>query len=425
VAETEASPAALGGYRALLSNRAYRTVLGSEVLVHVGGSLYVTVLPWLVLEITGSRSAAGWATTAVYLPYLLVSVPAGTLVDRADRRRLMMAAYLLRALLAAAIPVLYSAGALAGWHVLSNAALVSSLGLLSYLVRCSVLPQIVSRDRLITANSANSLFIGLAMMIGTASVGPVVQAVGLANAFSVSVAMSLLAAGLAYSLDLPSRSDQQAGPSPLAWRDVLQGLSYVWHDPVVRVVFALDALYFIMGDGVLMAGLPLFVRDVLHAGPEVYGYLRAAGNAGMLLGAFLLGRFGRRANAQRLILLCWLGYGLSLVGYSLSPGLAPALVASFVSLMIGHLIPTLSTSLLQRRASQEIVGRVFGVWSMIAPGAGSFSGILGAELARFLPPRAMIAFGAAVSVGNALLGVVGGLGHRLTEVRERGQVGDC
>ena len=139
--ETQAPVGALGGYRALWSNRAYRAVLGSEVLVHLGGSLYVTILPWLVLDITGSRRATGWATTAIYLPYLLVSVLAGMLVDRTDRRRLMIAAYLLRAILVAAIPVLHAAGLLAGWHVLLNAAGVSLLALVSYLARSSLIPR--------------------------------------------------------------------------------------------------------------------------------------------------------------------------------------------------------------------------------------------------------------------------------------------
>ncbi len=425
MAETQASASALGGYRALWSNRAYCTVLGSEVLLHVGGSLYVTILPWLVLDITGSRRATGWATTAIYLPYLLVSVLAGMLVDRTDRRRLIVAAYLLHAVLVAALPVLYAAGVLAGWHVLLNAALVSSLTLVSYLARSSIIPQVVSRREIVTANSANSVLVGSAMMIGTALVGPVVRALGLVNAFLLSVATSLLAAGLAFSLELPSQAAPHGGFQPLAWRDLVQGLSCVWHDPVIRVVFSLDALYFLLGDGILMAGRPLFVKDVLRAGPEVYGYLRAAGNAGMLVGASLLGRFGRNVNAQRLIVLCWLGYGLSLVSYSLSPSLAVALVASFVSLVVGQLIPTLGASLLQQRVSQELVGRVFGVWSMIAPGAGSFSGILGGELARLLSPRAMIACGAAVSVGNALLGVVGGLWRRAKEVSGHGQAGDC
>ena len=173
--ETQAPAGAQGGYRALLRNRAYRTVLGSEVLVHLGGSLYVTILPWLVLDITGSRRATGWATTAIYLPYLLVSVLAGMLVDRTDRRRLMIAAYLLRAFLVAAIPALYAAGVLAGWHVLLNAAVVSSFALVSYLARSSLIPQVVSKEEIVTANSANSVLIGSAMMIGTALVGPAVR----------------------------------------------------------------------------------------------------------------------------------------------------------------------------------------------------------------------------------------------------------
>jgi DHA3 family macrolide efflux protein-like MFS transporter len=399
------------GYQALLHNPAYRTLLGSEVLAHVGGSLYLTILPWLVLEVTGSDSAPGWATTAVYLPFLLFAVPAGTLVDRVDRRRLMIAVNLLRTLLAAAVPLLNMAGVLAGWHTLLNALLLSALGVLFYLGRSSLLPQIVPREEIVTANSANAVLIGLAMIVGTALVGPVVRVLGLANAFVVYAGTLILSTAFLSSLELPSQLVESEEAPHLAWRDLLQGASYVWHDPIVRTIFLLDALYFSVADGMLMAGLPLFVRDVLNAGPETYGYIRTAGNAGMLLGALWLGRFGRSLNKERLIVLGWLGYGLSLLSYPLFRAYAPALAASFFSLMLGHLIPTCGASLLQERVPQRLLGRVFGVWNTIAPGAGSFSGVIGGALAGVLPATTLIALGAAVSCGNALLGRISGLWH--------------
>jgi DHA3 family macrolide efflux protein-like MFS transporter len=403
--------AAPRGYQALLNNRTYRTLMGSEVMGHVGRSLYLTVLPWLVLEVTGSNSAVGWATTAIYLPYLVFAVAAGTLVDRLDRRRMMIAVNLLRALLAAAVPMLHVAGILAGWHILLIAFLLSSLDGLFYLGRSSVVPQIVPREEIVTANSAITVLVGLAMMAGTVLVGPVVHVLGLANASAFYVATLILSTFLLSPLQLPPQTGQGERVHRLTWRDLLQGVSYVWHAPVVRTIFMLDALYFVLADGMLRTGVPLFVKDVLHAGPEVYGYIQTAGNAGMLLGALWLGRFGRSLRKERLIVLGWLGYGLSLISYPLFRAFAPALAASFFSLMIGNLIPTCGASLLQERVPQELLGRVFGVWNMIAPGSGSFSGIIGGALAGVLPASVLIMLGAAVSCGNALLGRIGGLWH--------------
>jgi uncharacterized membrane protein len=189
----------------------------------------------------------------------------------------------------------------------------------------------------------------------------------------------------------------------------VQGLTYVWHDPTIRSTFLLDALYFVLADGMLMTGIPLFVKDVLHAGPEVYSYTRIAGNAGMLLGALWLGQFGRTLPKGRVIVWAWLGYGLSMMAYPLFRSLPAAILASCFASMIGNMIPTSGRSLLQERVPQELLGQVFGVWSIIAPGVGAFSGLIGGALADVLPATGLIAIGAAVACSNGLLGRLGAL----------------
>jgi MFS family permease len=397
------------GYHALLHNAAYRTLLSSEVLGHVGWSLYFTVLPWLLLDLTGSNSAPGWATTAVYLPFLLLAVPAGTLVDRVDRRRLLIAANALRAVLAAVAPLLYMARVLTAWHVLFSAFCLSAMNLVSYLARASLLPQIVPQREILTANSANLGVLGLATIAGAAAVGPVVRTLGLVNASAVVAVALMVAAALAALLRLPPEAARAAKVDPLTWVDLLRGVSYVLRDPLVRILFLLDALYFVLGDGMLRTGLPLFVKDVLGAGPEVYGYLRTAGNAGMLLGALWLGRYGKRFDKRKLVVLAWMGYGLSQLGFPLFRSIAPALAASFFSLLIGNAIPACEGSLLQEKVPQEVLGRVFGVWNMIAPGSGAFSGLIGGAVAGAVPATTLIAFAAGVSCFNVVLGVAGGL----------------
>jgi len=398
-----------GGYRALARNPAFRTMLFSAVLIHVGLSLFVTVLPWLILEVTGSRSAVGWATTARFLPYLLLAIPMGTLVDRLDRRRILLAANWISVLLVMTLPLLHASGVLVGWHILVVAFLISLFDMPLYLARAAVLPQIVAREDIVTANSATRIVLGLAMIGGNALVGPVVRTLGLANTFAVYAGLLVVSALVLSPLKLPADVGQSRRGRSLTWRDLGQGVAYVWSDPVVRTIFLLDALYFGLANGMVMTGMPLFVKDVLGAGPEVHGQIQMLGNVGMLLGSLWLGRFGRRLPKGQVITVCWLGYGLALLSYPLSSTLGPVLVASFFIGMISNLIPLSASSLMQEQVPPELLGRVLGAWHTIAPGWGSISGGIAGVLARTLPATGLITLAAVISCSNALLARLGRL----------------
>jgi MFS family permease len=400
------------GYRALLSNRAFCLVLGTVALVHAAHSLFLTALPWLMLEVAGSERAVGWATAANFLPYLLVSIPAGALVDRVDRKRMMLTASLVRAGLAVAVPVLYVAGLLGTGLALLLAFMLSAAGLVAYLARCSILPQIVPQDQLLTANSVNMLVTGLAMVVMAASAGFIVRVLGLAGAFAIIGGLVALSAVPVAMLHMDPRRGQAIGGQAYGWRHLLQGLSHVRRAPVLRTLITLEGLYFVLADGLVATGLPLFVRNSLHGGPAEYGYLRAAGNLGMLLGAVWLGRLSGKLPKERLVVWGWLGYGLALLCHPLFPAMAPALLASCLAGMIGNWIPVTESALLQETVPSELTGRVFGVYNMIAPGAGAISGFIGGALAGTLSGGGLIAVGAAVACANAFLGRFGGLWRR-------------
>jgi MFS family permease len=211
---------------------------------------------------------------------------------------------------------------------------------------------------------------------------------------------------------MPTRPALDETKQSLSWSGVLQGVSLAWRDPVVRSMLLLEVVYFSFADGPITVGIPLFVKDVLHAGPAAYGYIRTANYLGLMVGALWLGRNGRHVHKGRVILLGWLGFGLSLIGYPLFHALAPALVAAFVANMVGNLIPMCEGTFIQERVPRDKIGRVSGVWNMIAPGWGVFSGLAGGALARAVPAAMLILFGAVVSCGNALLGLRAGMWRR-------------
>lgn len=397
------------GYRTLARNPQFRALLSAEVLLFGGEALFLTVMPWLALEVTGSNSAVGWVTAVTYLPFLLLALPAGVLADHTDRRRLLIIVNLLRAAIVGCIPVLYTLHALTGWQVLTVAFARAGLSLVFVTARDVSVASIVPRQELVTANALRTMLIGLAMMSGSALVGPVVRLLGLGNSMCVYLITLLASAACLTRLHIAPQPAPGEPRQSLSWNDVLQGVSFAWSDPVVRNMLLLEVVYFSFADGPITVGIPLFVKEVLHGGAEAYGYIRTANYLGLMIGALWLARQGHTVHKGRVILLGWLGFGLSLIGYPLFHSLAPALVAAFVSSVLGNLIPMCEGTFIQERVPPDKIGRVSGVWNMIAPGWGVFSGLMGGTLARAVPAAILVLIGAVTSCSNAVLGLRSGL----------------
>jgi len=291
--------------------------VAAELVMRLGHSLFAAALPWWMMEAWGSDRGAGWATVALHLPYLVLSLPAGATVDRVGRRRLMVAVSLGGAAVAAVIPLLHGAGLLDRWLAFVLAVLLSSTSLVLHLARSSLLPELVSETTLTRANAISSIIIGMSLAAGNALIGPVTAAVGLSGYFHVPAATLLLSAVLLATVSRRPDAGVSRRPRGPGLSDLGEGLRYAWSDDVVRQLFALDAPYFVLASGLFATGMPLFVGNSLSGGAAMYGYIGMAGNLGMLVGALFISRLDAVMRRTRLITVAWLCYGAALLGHPL------------------------------------------------------------------------------------------------------------
>jgi len=385
---------------------ALRLLWLGEVISQAGDSLFQLALIWLVLELTGSSSATGLVAMSAYLPTLLVGLLAGALVDRLNRRRVLLTAALARALLAACIPLLAS-------HGMLNPAL---LGLITFVMatfsahfnpaRDALVPELVPEADLRPANALIQSGWQLALLAGPALAGLLTPITGQLHLFTATAAAFALAAlCLGGMPDTPSGARASLAPSAmwgelrLAARAAAEGLALARRDRrlwAILLVTGADNL-FIMGPAIV--GTPLFVRQVLRGDSSDYAFLLTAYAVGMLTGSLLLARFGRHVRDSRLLL-----WGIILDGITFLPLLwvgtfAGAWLTLFVHSLMIPLIVVPRPTLIQRMVPAAYHGRVFSLVSVAVTGLSAVSVALTGMVAEWVPVP--VIFGVIAVLGAA------------------------
>lgn len=238
------------------------------LISYTGNWATITAVPFFVFERTNSAFASGAVLTAMFVPLLFSSV-AGVFVDRWDRRRTLMVANALMA--AAALPMLLAGSGEFLWVVYVATFAVSSIGLFAFSAENALLPRLVGQDRLMAANSLNSLNDNLARIAGPAIGGSLVAYAGLAGVVVFDAGSFLMAAGLISLIrtdaDPEVREDDVEEPESrlmAVWREWLAGLRLVKRRRVVLVLFVVVATA-MLADSILSALLAPFVGDVLDS----------------------------------------------------------------------------------------------------------------------------------------------------------------
>jgi len=305
----------------LWRRRNYLTLWGGKLVSATGSQMTQIAFPLLVLALTQSAAIAGLAGALRMLPYLLLSLPAGALVDRWDRRRVMILCDSGRAIALGSIPVALLLGHLSVLHVCLVALIEGTLFVFFDIAEVAVLPNIVTQQEMPAAVAQYiSLTDGVTMLLGPA-LGGALYAAGRMVPFlldAISYGASVLAL---WRIQLPRRtaSDEQA--DSLSWRtmraDIVEGVVWLWRHRTLRALTAL------LGAGnCLVAGEALLVivlAERLHATAPEVGLILGLGGCGAVFGALLAERVVRRLTfAQAFIGGNWLVALLFLL-YAVAP----------------------------------------------------------------------------------------------------------
>jgi MFS family permease len=374
-------------------------------LISLAGDWVLMVgLPIYVFLLTHSVLATGLMLLSGRVPAIVVGSVAGVFVDRWDRKRALVVANVLLAL--ALLPMVLVRSADLIWIVYLVSAVESVLEQFVTPAQNALIPVLVDEERLVAANSLNSLASSLARLGGPA-LGGVIAALwslgGIVLADAVSFALAaLLIAGIsarrARHADVRHSVAESSGQGTALGRlagEWIAGMRAIFSARVVAVLFLAFAITN-LGEGVMGTLYPVFVNRVLHGVALQIGELMTAQAVGGLIGGLVAGWLGKRLLSRRVIGVSAVLFGLLDLAIFNAPALLPSLVPSvavpifavelglFVAVGIpGIWMLTGGLSLLQASSPDAFRGRIFGALGMVM----SLLNVVGIVVASTLTDR--------------------------------------
>jgi MFS family permease len=290
---------ALGRRSALWRKPDFLRLWGGQSISRLGSEVSLIAIPFAAVVLLHVNAfQAGLLGTAEYLPWLLVGLPAGVVVDRLPRRPVLITADIGRTLVFASIPLAWWAGHLTLVHLYTVTFVAGVLTVFFGVAYQSFLPELVEKDQLIDGNSKLETTGSGASVAGPAVGGALIAGVGaavsvLADAVSYVVSVAMLLA-IRRQAQSPSDTDAPAGPLLRGMRrDIVEGLRFLLGHPLLRPIVLCSASVNLFIDMVLALIVLFAVRDLGMTSTTI-GLAFTVGSLGMLAGAAGAPRIARR-----------------------------------------------------------------------------------------------------------------------------------
>lgn len=289
--------------RSLWRNRDYLLLWSGQSLSAIGSSVSELAFPLLVLFLTHSPVQMGLASALRLLPYPVFNLLAGALVDRWDRKRVMLVCDVGRAICLASIPLAFTLGHLTVIQLYITALLEGTLVVFFGLAQTACLPQIVTREQLAHAVAQEEVKEGTTTLMGPALSGFL---------FTISQLLPFLADALSYVVSIvtlmfirTSFQGQRVKQPQKLHRDISEGFSWMWHQPFIRSMTLLySALAFASTGSAQQIILVLALQQ--HAPESVIGLIFTCGGIGAILGSLLAPHINRHLSiGQSIIGVRW------------------------------------------------------------------------------------------------------------------------
>lgn len=378
----------------------YRRYIAASMLASIGVFMQQTATGWLVLVLTNSPALLGLATAAYWVPSLLLSVVAGVVADRVDRRRLLVITNGAAALLALVLALLTTSGLIEYWHVLVLSLLLGLTFTVQQPANQAVVSTLVPREALGSAIALNSAQFNLLRIVAPGIAGVFIAANALDLGFWIQALTLALVTALFAGIRVPSTRLADRAQAAL-WTDLRDGVRYVSANRALAVIVLLPAVPALL---VLNYNtfIPVYARDILAVGPAGIGLLTGAVGAGALAGSLSLAAFRPAGGSGRLIVGSMLIVGVSLTTFAVSRSLPVSMVAL---LLIGAFqVQFYSTTnvLIQVLVPPRLRGRVLSLYLLTSIGLIPIASLAGGAIAEILDVESLLAAGGILTVAIAL-----------------------
>ena len=397
---------------AAIANRNYRWYWFCAGFSSMGMTIGMITQGWLVLEITNSPFWVGLIAGLMGMGHVGFGLIGGVVVDRWDKRKVLIAVQALSGLVALAVSLLIFADRLELWHMAVAAVLQGVLMAVRLPSGNSMVYLMVGRKVILNALASQHIALNLSRIVGSVVAGTSIESLGVEYAY-LFMAISALLGGL---MVVMVRGDYRSlGNVEPFWRSAVEGLRYAWGSAPIRSLLLMSVLMEMFGFSFLVM-LPVMARDVLGVGATGLGFLSAANAVGATVSTVIVAGLGDFKNKQALLIFTALGAGLSVLLFALSPWFALSLA---LSALVGATLMSYDAAMgtmLQLLTTDAVRGRVLGLYGLtfgFTPLGGFIQGIVASV---YSAPLA-VGMAGAVIVGY-VISMRRFLGRRISEALE-------
>jgi MFS family permease len=351
--------------------------------------MLMLAVSWYVYDLTGSAMDLGWVGLIQFVPALLMTLPAGHVVDRCHRARVFALCLLAQAIVAAVLWFSVGHQGVTRELIFVLAGVLGVVRAFQMPAQQAITPALVPSDLLQRAIALSSSGVQTSV-IGGPALGGLIYAVSPAGVYATCTVLLLM--GLVLTLQVHYRHVVSAQTA--TWASVFAGLRFVMQRKELLGAISLDLFAVLLGGATAL--LPVYARDILHTGPEGLGLLRAAPAVGALLMSLAIARWPLRRRVGRKMLGAIAVFGLATLVFGLSTHFWLSLLALAVTGAADNISVVVRLTLLQLETPDEMRGRVSAVNGIFIGASNQLGEFESGATAAWLGP-----------VGSVVLGGIG------------------
>jgi MFS family permease len=381
-----------------LKHRNFQLFFSGQLVSLVGTWMQTVAESWLVYRLTGSSLLLGSVGFAAQFPVFIMAPIGGIVADRFDRHRIIIATQACAMVLALIYAALTLSGAIRVWQIFIIAGLLGLVNAFDIPARQAFIVDMVGREDLMNAIALNSSMFNGARIVGPAVAGILVASLGegwcfFANGISYIAVITGL---LLMKVTVVRRDFGQTSPLD----NILEGFRFVRNTGPIRALLLLLGLISLVGMpyAVLM---PIFADRILHGGARGLGILMGATGVGALGGALTLATRTGLKGLSRWIMTAAMGFGVSLILFSLSRNFWLSVVLLLPVGFAMMLQMASSNTLIQAMVPDRLRGRVMSVYSMMFMGMAPFGAFFAGALAQHLGAPLTVRIGAVACIAGS------------------------
>lgn len=375
-----------------MSNRNYRFYWVGAAFSSMSMSVDMLARGWLVLELTNDPLWVGLIAGLGGLAQVGFGLFGGVLVDRLNKRRVLLWVQALSGFVAIVIGLIIFFGDLTLWHLAISAVLQGMLMAARLPAGNSMIYTMVGRKVILNALASQLLAFNLSRIFGSLVAGTAIDDYGVGYAYVFLASSAWISALMILFVDGDYRPE---GRGETFWQSAKEGLRYAYGNRPIRVLLLMSVLMELFGFSYNVM-LPVMARDVLGVGANGLGYLSAAGAFGATVSTITVAGLGDFREKSNLLIFTALGAGIAILLFAFSPWFLMSLV---FSALVGAALMSYDATmgaLLQLLSTDEVRGRILGLYGLTFGFTPLGGFIAGAIASVFTAPLAVGLGGVAI-----------------------------